>query len=675
MTAVVRKINLFESLETRRLMAWSNYAELVDQDVAAASFSSITGAGVTVAVIDTGIDYSLSMLGGGIGEGHKVIAGKDWVDDDDDPMDEDGHGTAVASLIAADPYTVSDITYQGVAPDANLVALRVGTEESIPDANIEDALQWVIANYQTYHISVVNLSLGSGNFADSRSNSTMSDEFATLRGLGIFVTAASGNSGDQNAGPISQDGVAYPAADPNVFAVGAVSASDSITTWTQRGDELDLLAPGVGLVMPKVGGGFVTEDGTSFASPYVAGTAALIKQADPGAKAGDIGSILMSSGTDNRDGDNESGNTTGLLFSRLDIDNALTLAAQRKGRYTSVDFGKLFDTAVDSQGVLHASWFEPANGDLLYATRNTSGKWSGAKIIDADGIVGSQSSIAVDASGKIGIGYFDNTHTDIKYAGFNGSTWSTTTIDSKNHVGTSPSLAFSIDGDAYLAYFRRASGDVKMATLNRDSNRWSRQTIDGTNGANVGNNLSLDVGEAALRSGQFTVYDTTVAIAYADTTHGDLKYARIDVDDTAAEWFISVVDNTTGVSNIDLDLHAGPSNLGLQAQIGYRDNKNADVKYAYRNTDWFVETVASAGNLGPTVQLYFDGNNTPEVVFFDTSRRALYTSRRTGTNQWSMSRVALSAAPMTLAANERSGAVFVTYQSRNRTAVLSTQLI
>jgi hypothetical protein len=536
-------------------------------------------------------------------------------------------------------------------------------------------MQWVITNYQTYHISVINLSLGSGNYSDSRTNSTMSDEFATLRGLGIFITAASGNSGDQDSGPISQDGVAYPAADPSVFAVGAVTANDSITTWTQRGDELDLLAPGEKLVMPKLGGGFLTEDGTSFSSPYVAGTAALIKQADPGAKAGDIGSILMTSGVDNRDGDNETGNTTGLLFSRLDIDNALSLATARKGRYADVNFGKLFSTAVDSQGVLHASWFDTVNGDLLYATRNTSGKWSAARIIDADGVVGSQSSIAVDASGKVGIGYFDNTNTAIKYASFDGSTWSTKTIEAANHVGTSPSLAYSIDGDAYLAYYRRSSGDLKMATLDRDANTWSRQTVDGAKGTNVGNSLSLDVGEAALRSGQFTVYDTTVAIAYADSTNGDLKYARIDVDDSEAEWFIAVADNTTGVNNIDLDLHAGPSNLGLQAQIAYRDTKNADIKYAYRNTDWFVETVASSGNLGPTVQLYFDDNDRPQVIYFDTTRRALYTSIRNSTKVWTTSRVALSSAPMTLASNERSGEVFVTYQSRNRSSVLSSELV
>src|SRR4051794_17790654 len=348
----------FEQLEPRRLLAWSSYAQLVNQDDAASDFSSLTGRGVTVAVIDTGIDYTLPQLGGGFGSGHKVIGGYDFYNNDSNPMDESGHGTNTASVIAASSYTVNGITYRGVAPDANLVALRVGTETNISDANIERALQWVIANHTQYHIAVVNLSLGSGFYPDAETDAQMSDEFQSLHDLGIFVAAASGNSNDALSGPIGQDGIAYPAADPNVFAVGAVDSSDVITSWSQRGDELDLLAPGVNIVMPKLGGGFVTEDGTSFSSPYVAGTAALIKQEDSTASAGDIGSILMTSGHDNRDGDLESGNTTTLQYSRLDIDSALRLTQQRIGRSTDINFGTNFDTALDSQGVLHAAWYD-----------------------------------------------------------------------------------------------------------------------------------------------------------------------------------------------------------------------------------------------------------------------------------------------------------------------------
>jgi len=663
------------SLEPRRLMAWSGYAQLIDQDVAAKDFANVNGAGVTVAVIDTGVDYNHPSLGGGFGADKKVIGGFDFFDNDADPMDASGHGTAVAGVIAADPFTLDGVTYQGVAPAAKLVALRVGTESSILDTNVERALQWVINNHETYGIKVVNLSLGSGNHIDPRTNSITNDEFAQLDALGIFVVAASGNSNDQNSGPISRDGIAYPAADPNVFAVGAVDSNDVITNWAQRGDELDMVAPGVGIVMPQPGGGYGTENGTSFAAPHVAGAAALLMQADPSAKPGDIGSVLMASGLNNRDGSGESGNTTTLQFSRLDIDGALRLSAQRRGRTATLRLGKTFDTALDSEGVLHAAYYDTRQGDLLYATRDLDGLWSKAKVIDQAGDVGAQISIAVDNTGKVGIAYFDVTNTSIKYAGFDGVRWIVRTLERDKHVGTIPSVAFDIDGNAYVAYHRRTGGYVRLATLDRDSGRWTRRTIDGGAGAVVGESLSLDVGEAAINDGFFTRYDTTVAIAYSDKTNGDLKYARLDLDDPQAQWFRSVVDDTDGVGSIDLNLHGGPTSTNLQAQIAYQDVATQDVKYAYRNVNWFVETAASSGQLGASVALYFDGGDQPAVTFFDNTRRALYTSVRDGPGDWFLRREAPASALMSVGFNERSGEAVLSYLNRSRSEVFSNELV
>jgi subtilisin family serine protease len=622
-----------EALEVRQLLAWSSYAQLVDQDVAASRYKNITGAGVTVAVIDTGIDYTHSALGGGLGEEFKVIGGYDFVDNDMDPMDESGHGTNVAGVIAADPYTVGGITHQGVAPDAKLVALRVGSEDNIPNSNIEDALQWVIDNHEDFSISVVNLSIGSGNHIDSNTDSVLANELAQLRRLGIFVVAASGNSNDQSSGPISQDGIAYPAADPNVFAVAAVNANDIISTWSQRGDELDMVAPGVDTVMPKLDGGFLTEDGTSFASPHVAGAAALIKQLTPSARAGDIGSILMTSGVNNRDGSGESGNTTTLQFSRLDIDNALALASQRAGKSSAFNFGSVFDTALDSQGVLHAVYYNATKDNIIYATRSTSGKWSVGKTIDARGDVGSQLSIAVDTTGKLGVAYFDNTKTAVKYASFNGVRWSTRMIDSSKHVGTSPSVAFDIDGNAYIAYYRKTSGDLKLAQLDRDAGTWATAIIDGS-GANVGAVTSIDVGEAPVGgSGVFTVYDTTVAIAYSDSTNGNLKYARLDLDRANAAWFVAVVDDLNGVSSIDLNLHAGPTDGTLQAQIAYLDASTSTVKYAFRDGTFEVATIGASVAASP-VQLFFDSDDLPSVAYLNRNGRTLEVATRATNGRW-----------------------------------------
>jgi hypothetical protein len=664
----------FDLLEPRRLLAWSSHAQLIGQDALAAS--AYTGAGTTVAVIDTGIDYTHPALGGGFGAGRKVIAGYDFYDDDDDPMDTSGHGTAVAGVVAADRFTHADLTYQGVAPGAKLVALRVGTDAGLSQNAIEQSLRWVLNNRARYDIGVVNLSLGSGNHVDADDTSRFADELAALRDAGVFVVAASGNSNDASTGPISQDGIATPAADPNVFAVAAVDGSDVISSWSQRGDELDLLAPGVDVVVPQLGGGYTTMSGTSFASPHVAGAAALVRQLDPVASPGDIASSLVAGGVSNRDGDAETGNTTTLQFSRLDLAATLEVARQRVGVYDQLNFGRQFDTALDAHGVLHAAWYDPGGARLLYATRDNAGRWSKAYIVDAAGDVGHQPSIAVDTSGKVAVAYFDATRTAVKYADFEATGWRATTVESDRHVGTSPSLQFDIDGHAHLAYYARSAGRLRLASLDRDSGAWTRTTVDGGNGIDVGKSLSLDVGEAEVRSAfGFTRYDTTVAIAYADTTNGNLKYARIDIDDPSATWYLTVVDDTQGVGSIHLDLHPGPLGLGLQAQIAYQDHWTADVKYAYRNTDWFVETVASRGKLGDTVQMFFDAADNPLVTYFDRGKRALFTASRATSGTWSSVRTAASSGPVSVALNERTGDAIASWLNRPRSMVFSSKVI
>ncbi len=665
-----------ETLELRRLMAWSAYAHLVNQDTAASAYPTATGKGVTVAVIDTGIDYTQPALGGGFGKNFKVVGGYDFYANDTNPLDEDGHGTNVASVIAANKFTTGGITYQGVAPDARLIALRVGTEDSISDNDIERALQWVLKNRKTYGITIVNMSIGSGSFTDPENDPQLGDELAALKKAGVFIVAASGNSNDSSSGPISEDGIAWPAADPSVFAVGAVDSNDIIAPWAQRGDELDLLAPGVDITLVKKGGGFVTEDGTSFASPYVAGTAALLKQTDPSATPGDIGSILMTSGRNNRDGDLETGNTTTLQYSRLDISAALALAAQRIGRYDSLNLGATFDTALDSGGVLHAVYYDK-KGRLLYTARDTTGLWSKVYIIDASGNVGSQLSIAVDHTGKVGVAYYDATNSAVKYAESKGTGWSTVTVESNKSVGQSPSLAYDIDGNGYLAYYRKTTGDLRLARLDRDTGAWTRTTIDGAGagGADVGSVASLDVGEAAVaQQFGFTIYHTTVAVGYSDNTNNKLKYARLDLDDPTATWYISNVDSTRA-ANINLNLHYNASVGGLQAQMVYQDTHNADVRYAYRNTDWFVENVKTTGKVGDTVQLYFDSNDRATATYFDRTKRAIYTATRTSANRWTSTRTASASGPMAASYNERTGETVLSYLNRDKTNVFSNDLI
>ncbi len=624
---------MIEPLEIRLLPTWASYAQLIDENVAASQFPKIDGAGVTVAMIDTGIDYNLAALGGGFGPGYKVEAGYNFVDNNGNPIDTDGHGTDTAFTVAGNPITVGGITYQGMAPDAHLIALKAGTESGgFSDTDITDALDWVIANYKKYDISIVNMSIGEGNYTTQQTDEPEDAALATLKADGIFIVCASGNSNEETNSPISEDGIAYPAADPSSFSVAAVDSTDTIASWAQRGTLLDFLAPGVNIVMPDItstDGGTVTEDGTSFASPYTAGAAALIKQADPSASPGDIGSILMSSGTEVRDGTTTSGDTTGLLFSRLNIDAALKLVAHRVGKTSALALGSTMSTALDSNGVLFAAYYNTKNDDLMFSTRDIDGKWSTPQVIDNSGVVGSELSIAVDTTGHVGIAYYDASTTSLKYAYFSGTGWSTSTIDANKHTGLSPSLAFSIYGNAYIGYQRKTGGYLRLASQDRDSNSWSVATVDGgaagsDNGASVGSDISLSVQEAAVSAGFFTNYDTTVAMAYTDDTNKDLKYARLDVTAPGAAWYIAVVESDPA-EDIDLNLHNGPEELGTQAQISYRDADTGQIMYAYRDTDWYTAVVSSDKTEGPT-ELTFTTDDYPIITFYNASRKTTYSS-------------------------------------------------
>src|SRR5262249_24984699 len=195
--------------------SYINGGPLIGLDKVAASYP-YPGDGYSVAVIDTGIDYTHPALGGGWGK--RVIAGWDFVNNDQDPMDDNGHGTHVAGIIGS-----SDATYTGVAPHVRFVALKVlDASGSGSFGAVEDALQWVVDHRAQFNIVAINLSLGSGNYT-SNPYTFLDPEFATLTQQGVFISVASGNSYYSFG---SQQGLSYPAIDPYAVSVGAVWAGN-----------------------------------------------------------------------------------------------------------------------------------------------------------------------------------------------------------------------------------------------------------------------------------------------------------------------------------------------------------------------------------------------------------------------------------------------------------------
>jgi len=249
------------------------------------------GAGVTVAIIDTGVDYLHPMLGGGIGPGYKVAGGHDFVNDDADPMDDAGHGTHVAGIVAANSSELL-----GVAPDAKLIAYKVlGMFGDGQMSNVIAALERCVdpngdGDFSD-RVDVANLSLGGAGNPDDPVSRAADAAVAA----GVVVVAAAGNAG-------AAQSIGSPGAAQRAITVGAVDAAGSmVLPFSSRGPSAvryalkpDVVAPGASVISTRAGGGTIGMSGTSMAAPHVAGVAALLRALHPAWTPDDIKSALVS---------------------------------------------------------------------------------------------------------------------------------------------------------------------------------------------------------------------------------------------------------------------------------------------------------------------------------------------------------------------------------------------
>ena len=215
------------------------------------------GAGVKVAVIDSGIDYTHPDLDANFAGGY------DFVNNDADPIDDNGHGTHVAGTIAAEDNEAGVV---GVAPKASLYGLKVlNASGSGSWSDIIAALQWAVDN----GIQVTNNSYGSS----LNPGGMVKAAFDNSAAAGILHVAAAGNSGNPKG---KGNKVGYPARFDSVIAVAATDQTNNRASFSSTGDTVELAAPGIAINSTKLGGGYVEFNGTSMASPHVAGTAALV---------------------------------------------------------------------------------------------------------------------------------------------------------------------------------------------------------------------------------------------------------------------------------------------------------------------------------------------------------------------------------------------------------------
>lgn len=221
-----------------------------------------TGKGIKIGILDTGIDYNHEDLKG------NYRGGYNFVGNNDNPMDDNGHGTHVAGIVAAED---NDVGVVGVAPQAYLYSVKVLAFDSTGStSDIVSGLDWSVDN----NMQIINMSLGS-----DKDSISVRRAIGNTYNAGILIVAAAGNSGNANG---SGDNIDYPSRYNGVVSVGATDINDNRARFSSTGHELELSAPGINILSTLNGNKYGTLSGTSMSSPHVAGVAALIKSTETG---------------------------------------------------------------------------------------------------------------------------------------------------------------------------------------------------------------------------------------------------------------------------------------------------------------------------------------------------------------------------------------------------------
>ena len=238
---------------------------------AAAAWASTTGSGVTVAILDTGVDGTHPDLK------DRMVAGRNFHDNNTDTRDVHGHGTAVAGSAAATLDNGTGVA--SVAGRAWIMPMRV----SLPDGSayfstIANALTWAADQ----GARVANISYAVSGSASVQSSANY------MKGKGGLVVVSAGNSGVQEA----------VAASDAMITVSATDSTDRRTSWSTFGKFVDIAAPGAGIYSTNRGGSYGSWNGTSFSSPVTAGVVALMMSANPTLPVADVQRLLFSTATD-----------------------------------------------------------------------------------------------------------------------------------------------------------------------------------------------------------------------------------------------------------------------------------------------------------------------------------------------------------------------------------------
>ncbi len=229
----------------------------VTQINAPAGWPASQGEGVRVAVVGTGIDFNHPDLAANYQGGVSFVPGTGT------PMDDNGHSTHCAGTIAA---ALNGAGVVGVAPSAYLYAVKVLDSNGTGSySQIISGIDWCIRN----GIHIINITLGG-----SGGSAALQSICNTAWSKGLLLVAGAGHAGAPV--PPAMSSVAYPAKYRNVIAVSVIDSANALATFSSRGPEIDLCAPGVNVLSTAKGGGYASWSGSAMACPHVSGAAAVV---------------------------------------------------------------------------------------------------------------------------------------------------------------------------------------------------------------------------------------------------------------------------------------------------------------------------------------------------------------------------------------------------------------
>lgn len=313
--------------------------------------SGLTGKGVKIAIIDSGVASHSDLVVAG---GTNVISDSSTTS----YIDDNGHGTHVAGIIAAQGLNGS---VKGVAPDSSIYAVKaLDSDGEGYTSDIISGIDWAIQN----NMNIISMSMGT-----SDSSTALKNAIDTAYSNGILIVAAAGNDGNASG---TGTNIEYPANYSSAIAVGAVDSNNSRAYFSSTGSKLEVSAPGVDIISTCLNNGYEKMSGTSMATPFVSGDLALLKQKYPSYTNSQLRQLLDTNVKDLGTSGKDSLYGYGLITAPSNTTTTTTVATPTasvaSGTYTSGQAVSLSDTTSGVSVYYTLDGTTPTSSSKLYSS-------------------------------------------------------------------------------------------------------------------------------------------------------------------------------------------------------------------------------------------------------------------------------------------------------------------